>query len=88
MLLIGCAKITKMRELVENYSVNNTNFQVVKQDGLKITVRHNLDDDISAKLLIRGLVNLDPILKTLFITIKIVDEMGNLILTTEAPGIA
>lgn len=77
-----------MRELVENYSVNNTNFQVVKQDGLKITVRHNLDDDISAKLLIRGLVNLDPILKTLFITIKIVDEMGNLILTTEAPGIA
>ena len=80
MLLIGLANVKKLREFLENYDEGGRKFEVVKQEGLNLTVKHNLEDDPTAKALVKKLVKSNPALASYFLSVKIVDEEGNLIL--------
>jgi hypothetical protein len=79
MLLIGSAKIKELRELLENYNENGTKFEIIKYEGLNVTALHNLESDAVAKALVKQIVREDPNLKSFFLSVKIVDENGNLV---------
>ena len=79
MLLIGYAKINQLRALIENYKEDGAKFQVIKHEGLNVTVTHNLESDAMAKALVKKLVHSDPSLKAFYLSVKIIDENGNLV---------
>lgn len=79
MLLIGSAKIKELRELLKSYNEDGVVFQVIGYEGLNITVLHNLENDSLAKELVKKIVGSDPKLRSYFLSVKIVDENGNLI---------
>jgi hypothetical protein len=79
MLLIGSAKVKELRELLENYHENGTQFEIIKYEGLNVTALHNLESDAVAKALVKRIVREDPKLKSYFLSVKIVDEDGNLL---------
>ena len=80
MLLVGLANVKKLRHFLESYKEDGIKFEVVKQEGLSLTVRHNLEDDQKAKNLVKKLVKSNPALANYFLSVKIVGEDGKLVL--------
>lgn len=79
MLLIGSVIINEVQELLENYTKNGTVFQIIRSEGLNISVLHNLENDAVAKALVKQIVGADPKIKSYFLRVKIIDENGTLI---------
>ncbi len=80
MLLIGCAKAKLLAEKINGLVTNDVKFEVVKIEGLSLTVNHhNAKDEKAAKALIKEIIKSMPELHGLYVNIQMIDQTGKIL---------
>lgn len=79
MLLIGCAKAKLLAEKINGLVTNDVKFEVVKIEGLSLTVNHNAKDEKAAKVLIKEIIKSMPELHGLYVNIQMIDQTGKIL---------
>lgn len=79
MLQIGSPKFKLLKEKIDDKEIDGVHFNVESIQGLTLKVRHNANDDISAKTIIKKLIANDPEFKNAYTNIQMIDENGRIL---------
>lgn len=79
MLQVGSPKAKLISERINNQTYEGINFEVISQTGLTIKIKHNADNDLIAKNVLKKMISNIPETKNTYTNIQYIDESGRIL---------